>query len=112
LFRSAEGRFTWSENLPPGAGSGARAFAAGLGLVPEDVSRAERANEAALASGEPYEIEVRAAGPDGPRWLRLRADVIRRNGRTLLRGITQDISETRRREEERRELAKATRIAS
>ncbi len=110
-----EGRFTWSENLAVAGvvGVGPQAFAAGLGLLPEDVSRAERANDAAVETGEPYEIEVRAAGPDGtPRWLRLRADVIRRNGTTLLRGLTQDISETRRREQERRELAKATRIAS
>ncbi|HEX7083196.1 MAG TPA: ATP-binding protein [Gaiellaceae bacterium] len=100
--------FTWSENLGPVV-AGAGAFADALGLLPDDAIAVARANDAALASGEPYEVEVRAAGPDGePRWLRLRADVIRGRGRRLLRGISQDISEIRRREDERRELAAAS----
>jgi PAS domain S-box-containing protein len=109
---AGEERFTWSENLDLPV-QDAHSFAAGLGISGDDARRVTKANETALASGEPYEVEVQAAGPDGElRWLRLRANVVRQAGKTLLRGIAQDISEVRRREEEQRRLATATRIAT
>jgi PAS domain S-box-containing protein len=109
---AGEGRFTWSENLDMPVAS-ARSFASGLGIAGGDAQAVTDANEAALASGEPYEIEVQALGPDGAhRWLRLRANVVRQGGKTLLRGIAQDISEVRRREAEQKRLAAATRIAT
>ncbi len=58
----------------------------------------ESAVEAALDSGEPFDVEVRFRRPDGEvRWLRVRGVPTTENGEVVtLRGAVQDVTEQRR----------------
>lgn len=67
----------------------------------------ERLRAEAIAHARPFTMEAKIVRTDGSlRWMRLSADVIRENGRTIrLFGLKQDITEEKRRWEAMRRLA-------
>jgi diguanylate cyclase (GGDEF)-like protein/PAS domain S-box-containing protein len=75
---------------------------------PEDRERYLAAGRAALASGEPYAAEFRVVTRDGEiRWIAAHGSVLRspEGGATKMIGVSQDITERKRQEEEIRFLA-------
>ncbi|HUJ85360.1 MAG TPA: PAS domain S-box protein [Burkholderiales bacterium] len=75
---------------------------------PEDRERYLAAGRAALASGEPYAAEFRVVTRDGEvRWIAAHGSVLRppEGGATKMIGVSQDITERKRQEEEVRFLA-------
>jgi len=71
---------------------------------PEDRERYLEAGRRALAGGEAYECEFRIVRTDGQmRWLAARGKVI--DGATRMIGVSQDVTEHKRQEEEARFLA-------
>jgi diguanylate cyclase (GGDEF)-like protein/PAS domain S-box-containing protein len=75
---------------------------------PEDRERYLAAGRAALASGEPYTAEFRIVTRDGAvRWLAAHGSVLRppEGGAAKMIGVSQDITERKRQEEEVRFLA-------
>jgi diguanylate cyclase (GGDEF)-like protein/PAS domain S-box-containing protein len=75
---------------------------------PEDRERYLAAGRAALASGEPYAAEFRIVTRDGAvRWLAAHGSVLRppEGGAAKMIGVSQDITERKRQEEEVRFLA-------
>ncbi len=75
---------------------------------PEDRERYLAAGRAALASGEPFAVEFRVVTRDGEaRWLAAHGSVLRapEGGAAKMIGVSQDITERKRQEEEVRFLA-------
>ncbi|MGA7986197.1 MAG: PAS domain S-box protein, partial [Burkholderiales bacterium] len=75
---------------------------------PEDRERYLAAGRAALASGEPFAVEFRVVTGDGEvRWLAAHGSVLRlpEGGAAKMIGVSQDITERKRQEEEVRFLA-------
>ena len=67
----------------------------------------ERLRADAIMHGRPFEMEAQIVRPDGERrWMRLRADVVRENGRhSRLFGLKQDITDEKQRWDALRSLA-------
>ncbi|MBG0826418.1 PAS domain S-box protein [Planomonospora sp. ID67723] len=73
-------------------------------IHPDDVPAFD-SYRAALAAGEPAEVEYRATGADGiVRWLWTRAIPRREDGRLFIDGITTDVTERHHLDEERERL--------
>ena len=76
---------------------------------PQDRPRVREAFEAAVDSGEPYDLEVRFVDEDGTHgWVRTRGEPQYENGElSRVRGTIQDITERKRREERLRRRTRA-----
>src|SRR5262245_4520561 len=78
------------------------------GVHPEDQERYRAVGRAAIAHGEPFDVEYRVAGADGRQlWFQARGVPMLDAGGRVYRmiGVAQDITERKRREEEIRFLA-------
>jgi diguanylate cyclase (GGDEF)-like protein len=74
---------------------------------PESRAAMERLRAEALAWGSQFTVEAKIVRPDGTdRWIRIKGDVVCRNGQPVqLYGVKQDVTEERRHREALRRLA-------
>ncbi len=77
--------------LPPGT---TMTQALALEVVhPDDRAMVEAALQHTLATGEPFDLDLRCVWPDGSvHWLHSQAELRRENGQAMLAGVVQDIS--------------------
>jgi serine phosphatase RsbU (regulator of sigma subunit)/anti-sigma regulatory factor (Ser/Thr protein kinase) len=103
-------RIHWTPNLGPlhglDRGEAPLSYAAWAERVhPDDRERVEALIADGLRTGSGFEFEFRAADVDPPRWLHARAQVQPGEpGRTVVIGVTLDVTARRRREAERERL--------
>ena len=109
------GEITWSPTLGPLHGK-PRGWAPAdydewKALIhPEDLPSLDEAAQRARATGAGYELEFRAAVPDGSiRWLWTRAEVVR-DGDGRLVGVTRDVTDRRRRDDAERFISRASQV--
>lgn len=109
------GDITWSPTLGPLHGKqrgwAPRDYEEWSALIhPDDFPALDEAAQRARSTGAGFELEFRAAGPDGPiRWLWTRAEVAR-DGDERLVGVTRDVTERRRRDDTERFIARASQV--
>jgi serine phosphatase RsbU (regulator of sigma subunit) len=111
----ATGEITWSPTLGPLHGK-PRGWAPAdyeewKALIhPEDLPALDEAAQRARDTGAGYELEFRAAVPDGSiRWLWTRAGIVR-DGEERLVGVTRDVTDRRRRDDTERFISRASQV--